>query len=70
MPRTVPVTVEVTGLPATEAAIADAVSAERRRLLTLARATCACQSCKDGFARILAEPAQEPPGETTEETDV
>ena len=55
MPRTAPVTVKVTDLPAAEAAIADAVAAERRRLITLVRATCACQPCKDRIADLLAD---------------
>jgi hypothetical protein len=54
MPRTAPVTVNVAGLPSVEDAIADAVAAERRRLVTLVRATCACRSCKDGIADLLA----------------
>jgi hypothetical protein len=57
MARTVPVTVKVADLPAAEVAIADAVAAaaaeERRRFVILARATCACQSCKDGIAALL-----------------
>ena len=55
MPRTVPVVVKAADLPAVKAAIADAVAAERRRLVILVRATCACQSCKDGVAALLAE---------------
>jgi len=61
MARTVPVTVKVADLPAVEAAIADAVAAavaeERRRFAVLVRATCACQSCKDDVAGLLAEDA-------------
>ena len=55
MPKTLPVTIKVADLPAVEAAVAEAVTAERRRLLTLVCATCACQSCKDGIVAILAE---------------
>lgn len=54
MPRTVPLTVNVEGLPAAEAATAEAVAAERRRFLVLVRATCACQRCKDDIATLLA----------------
>lgn len=53
MPKTAPITVEVTGLPETKAAIAEAVAAERRRLVLLVRNTCACPSCKNGIEAIL-----------------
>lgn len=53
MPRTHEVTVRVADLAEVKAAMAEAVAAERRRLVVLVRATCACQSCKDDIARLL-----------------
>lgn len=54
MPKTVPVTIEVAGLPAVRDAITAAVAAERERFTVLVGATCACGSCKDGVAKALA----------------
>lgn len=54
MPETLPVTINVTDLPKIKAALAEAIAAERRRLVILARATCACQRCKDDVASLLA----------------
>ena len=53
MARTAPITIKATDLPAVETAIAEAVAAERRRLLAMVRATCACQRCKDDVAALL-----------------
>ena len=60
MPRTTPVTVKVADSAAVKAAITEAVAAERRRFVTLVRATCACQRCKDDIASLLTakEPGQ------------
>lgn len=59
MPKTCEVTIKVSGLPEARAAqaeaVAAAVAAQRRRLVTLVRATCACQRCKDDVARLLSE---------------
>jgi hypothetical protein len=59
MPGTVPVTIRVADLPEVKAAMAEAVAAavaaERRRFVTLARATCACQRCKDDIAGLLKD---------------
>jgi hypothetical protein len=58
--RTAPITVKIADMPEIEAAIRDgitqAMAAERRRILALIRASCACQSCKDDIAALLAEP--------------
>ena len=35
--------------------MAEAVAAERRRFVTRARATCACQRCKDDIAELLRD---------------
>ena len=59
--QTIPVAVEVTGLPEIKAAITEAVAAERRRLVLLVRHTCACQSCKDGVESVLAGEASAGP---------
>lgn len=40
-------------LRAIQTAVATAIAAERRRFVTLARATCACQRCKDDVAALL-----------------
>jgi hypothetical protein len=54
MPRTTPVTIKVTDLPAAQTAITEAIAAERRRLLVLVQATCACRQCKGDVAAVLA----------------
>lgn len=53
MPDVHEVTIKVTGVPGVKAAMAEAVAAERRRLVHLVRATCACQQCKDSVAELL-----------------
>lgn len=57
MARTVPFAVQVTGMAQVVAAMTEAVNAavaaERQRFAILVRATCACQSCKDGVAAEL-----------------
>lgn len=64
MPRTAPVTIKISDMPEAEAGIKaairdgieQAIAAERRRILALVRASCACRSCKDDIAALLAEP--------------
>ena len=59
MARMAEVTVRVADLPqvkaALDAAVAEAVAAERHRLMILVRATCACRSCKDRVAELLKD---------------
>lgn len=73
MPRTAPVTIKIADRPEVKAAIRYAVTqgmaAERRRILALIRASCACRSCKDDIAALLTEPADEAPHEAVTKGD-
>lgn len=53
MAKTVAIPVKVADLPAVKAAMKATVEDERHRFVTLVRATCACQRCKDDVAVLL-----------------